>query len=154
MKRTLLVALLAFPASFAVGCGGSSPQEMMAACQDDPRADAYVPGLKKTGKSGLFQAELTAADPAPPDRGDNAWTVRLTDAAGQPVVGATIEAKPFMPDHGHGSTPMFGTVTDQGDGTYRITSLNLFMAGYWQVTLTIQAGDQSDQLVYGFCIEG
>lgn len=156
MKRISVawfVALLAAPALAMAGCGGSSSQQQATTCPNDPRADTYVPGLMKMGKGEVFQAELVASDPAPPDRGDNAWTIKLSDAEGQPVVGATIDVKPFMPDHGHG-TPVPAVVTDQGDGSYQLTPINLFMAGYWQVTLTIQAGGQSDQIVYGFCIEG
>mgnify|MGYP001552691117 CR=1 FL=1 len=105
------------------------------------------------GKNGVFETKLMASDPAPPDRGNNTWTVAVSDASGPPVTGATIDVKPYMPDHGHG-TPIIATVTDKGDGSYLITPVNLFMVGLWQVTLTIDQAGKSDQVVYDFCIEG
>jgi hypothetical protein len=46
-------------------------------------------------------------------------------------------------------------VTPTGsDGTYAITPLYLFMAGYWEVTLTIQVGATRDDVVFPVCISG
>jgi hypothetical protein len=71
------------------------------------------------------------------------------------MTGAGITAKPFMPDHGHGSS-VTPSVTPMGsDGTYQVTDLDLFMPGIWQVTLTITpASGPADSVVFSFCVDG
>jgi hypothetical protein len=124
---------------------------MMSFCEDEDRADAFTAGLRKTGE----RATLTVVDavPAMPGRGDNVWTLAVTDASGAPMEGETLDAKPWMPDHGHG-TPVEEQVTDLGGGEYEITSLNLFMPGLWVVTLDVtNADDETDEVVISVCIE-
>jgi len=120
-------------------------------CVNDKRADTYTANLAKAGKAQKVNATLTADDPAPPARGLNHWTVRLTDATGAPVTGA-LTVKPYMPDHGHPSSTQ-PVVTSKGDGTYDIAAINLFMPGLWQVTLSTD-GPSADDVVYSFCIQG
>lgn len=121
-------------------------------CATDPRAQSFTPGLAQSGKSGVLHAKLLDIAPAPTAKGDNAWTLALFDAAGAPVDGATISVKPFMPDHGHGSsiTPL---VTPAGSGKYGISRLNLFMPGLWQITFNVQTSAGAvDSIVYSFCV--
>lgn len=119
-------------------------------CASETRDDTYVAGLEKTSASGKLRVSLLDASPAPPQKGDNVWTIAVRDAADAPIDGATITMTPFMPDHGHGSavTPV---VTPAGEtGKYTIDKIYLPMAGYWE--MTIRLGDE--QVVFGFCIEG
>jgi hypothetical protein len=133
--------------------GGTTTETSI--CAGDPRATSYTVGLSAKATDGAYAVTFVDAMPAPPTKGDNTWTVKITDSAGNPVDGATVTAKPFMPDHAHGSsiTPQ---VTPMGtDGTYEVTLLDLFMPGIWQVTLTITpASGAADNVVFTFCVDG
>ena len=122
-------------------------------CQNDPRVDPYTANLTKPGSGKAFQFVLVSGDPAPPAKGNNTWQLSITDPSGAPVDGATIDVKPFMPEHGHG-TSVTPTVTAAGGGKYTVTPLYLFMPGLWQVTITATKGSTSDRAVFSFCIEG
>lgn len=126
-------------------------------CENEPGLDTYVANLTKTGKAGTSFV-LVAGDPAPPQRGMNTWTLKVTDAAGKALAGATLGVKPFMPQHGHGSSQE-PQIQDNGDGTYTIGNLYLFMPGLWTITITATAagaGDAGagDSAVFTFCIAG
>lgn len=123
-------------------------------CQSDPRDDTYAPNLTKPGKAGLFQFVLVSATPGPPALDNNTWILKVLDAGGNPVQGVSLASiTPFMPDHGHGTsaTPQ---ATPNGDGTFTIKPLYLYMAGLWQITIVAQAGTQKDSAVLSFCIAG
>ena len=127
------------------------------ACQADPDIVAYAPNLAKTGASGLIQFVLTSADPAPPSKGNNIWTLKLLDSSGQPITDATMSPtgggiKTWMPFMRHGLS-ILPSEKSNGDGTYTIGSLNLTMAGVWQVTFTAKTGSISDSAVFTFCVE-
>ena len=93
--------------------------------------------------------------PAPPAKGLNAWTLALTDATGSPMSGATITVKPYMPDHGHGSSIVPAVTPMSAAGTYQVTLLDLFMAGIWTVTFTITPpSGPVESLVFSFCVDG
>lgn len=115
----------------------------------------YAVGLTQAGEKGLFSVKLTAAEPAPPNRGDNTWTVQVLDANGSPATDATIsKATPFMPDHGHGSSISAVIGAADADAQTTISSIDLMMPGVWTVTLDIESDDQSDKAVFAFCIDG
>ena len=60
----------------------------------------------------------------------------------------------FMPDHGHPSS-VKPAATDVGGGMYEVTPLYLFMAGYWEVTLTfVPPGGVKQAIVFPLCISG
>jgi hypothetical protein len=130
------------------------PDGDIVGCQTDPRDDTYAPNLTKQGQSGNFQFVLVSANPEPPAIDGNTWVVKLLDASGSPVPGATFTSiKPWMPDHGHGSSAVPGAA-DNHDGTYTIQPLYFFMAGLWQVTFAVQANGKSDSAVFSFCVQG
>ncbi len=122
-------------------------------CQNDPRADTFVAKLERTGAAATMKFSLVAGDPAPPTRGINKWRVSITDMSGTAVPAATVTAKPFMPDHGHG-TSIRPVVTPDDAGSYAIDPLYFFMPGLWQVTLDVQNGAAKDSVVYTFCVPG
>ncbi|HKQ71319.1 MAG TPA: FixH family protein, partial [Polyangiaceae bacterium] len=102
--------------------------------------------------------QLVAAEPAPPARGRNVWTLTVTDAAGVPMPDVAIKAKPSMPDHAHSAdTP---TITPMGGGTFRVEGLLFFMGGVWQVQFEVYSsqadqddgGAPIDRVDYLFCI--
>jgi len=130
------------------------PDGDLVGCATDPRDDTYAAGMMKPGTQGNFQFVLMTANPGPPGLDANTWTVKLQDMGGAPVPGATFATiKPWMPDHGHGSTAT-PTVTDNGDGTYTVDDLYFFMAGLWQVPLTVQVNGKGDTVTFSFCVAG
>jgi len=120
-------------------------------CEDDERAEAFTANMAKMGER--HTVTIVEATPAEPGRGDNTWTIMLVDGNGNPEEGATVDLRPWMPDHGHGS-PVEEKVTDLGGGQYKVESLNLFMAGLWQVTFDVSATpeDDPDEVMFSICI--
>jgi hypothetical protein len=122
-------------------------------CAAETRDDDFAIGLSKSGP--LIQAAFVSADPAPPIKGDNTWVLSFSDLEGQPLAELGIVALPMMPDHGHG-TPIPTVVTAlDTPGQYEITPVNLFMAGYWQITfdVTLPNDGGQDSVMFGFCVE-
>jgi hypothetical protein len=155
---TLLLAPLVLPACSGGGGspdGGPDAGAVVITCQNDPRVSAYTPGMSVASPDGTLHFALEQGDPAPPARGTNTWTVKLSDASGNPPAGVQLEAVPFMPDHGHGSS-VTPTATANGDGTWTIDNLYFFMPGVWRITLTAAPPDggagESGQFL--FCVPG
>ena len=122
-------------------------------CAAEKRADVFQAGLKKATSSGV-SVSLVEASPAPPSKGDNLWTLRLADAQGAAIDGATVTLVPFMPDHGHGSA-VKPTVTSTGsDGKYSVSRVYLPMAGFWEITVTVVRAGAAEEARFGFCIDG
>lgn len=121
---------------------------MEAMCDVEDRDDDFALGLAHEGAS--MQFSIADADPAMPIRGDNAWTVAIADASGAPMDGMAVSVRPWMPDHGHG-TPVQAQITALEDGQYEIAPLNLFMAGYWEVT--VSTAEPEDSVVFKVCVE-
>lgn len=122
-------------------------------CANDPRKDTYTANLEKAGASGVYRFTLLSATPAPPIRGTNSWSLRLTDTSGAVLSGATVDISPYMPDHGHGPS-VKAAATEEGDHSYTVAPLYFFMPGLWQVTFKASVADKSDTAVFTFCVEG
>jgi hypothetical protein len=138
-----------------VACGGSSGGSGDAGetvnCQSDPRVLAYAPPVTVQSQAKTMKFTLNQSSPAPPARGTDTWNIHVTDANGAALPSLTLNAKPFMPDHGHGPavTP---SVDNKGGGDYAATNLYFFMPGVWQVTFTAQGS--TDSAVFTFCVPG
>jgi hypothetical protein len=127
---------------------------MLFSCATEARALPYAPNLARSSDSGAFTVRLVSSDPAPPARGTETWTVAVVDQSGAPQDGLAIKVTPFMPDHNHG-TSVKAAVTAAGAGTYTMSPLYLYMAGYWEVTLNLQtAGGTKDSVMFPVCIPG
>ncbi len=150
--RALAVLLLA---AAVAGCGDEPPPDPRTNCAEDPRADTFVAGLEKASTDGT-KVRMLEATPGPPDRGDNMWLFQVVDASGAMMDGATVVVKPFMPEHGHGSTPAEFTATAVGsEGKYNVGPVNFFMPGLWELTVKVTpAGLSEQQVKFGFCVEG
>jgi hypothetical protein len=171
VSSALFAAIGLLVASSAAGCGGdtaggtgggsstaassSTGTTVEAACAHDTRIVPYAVGVEAKATDGALTVHFMDANPAPPTKGNNTWTVQLLDKDGKPVNGATIVTKPFMPDHNHGSS-IKPTATAKGtDGTYEINPVNLFMPGVWQITFAVTTpGGLDDSAVVSFCIDG
>jgi len=115
-------------------------------CAAETRATPYQPGMQVTSANGMFIVKLlsntfTDASGTTKDeafvKGIDVWSVQ-TDLASTmaPMDGLAISVAPYMPDHLHGTTPV-GVMPVGSDGKYTFSPVNLYMAGYWTVTLTI-----------------
>ncbi len=146
--------------ALALGCGSSSegPGNTtpdagdLITCQNDPRAMTYASGLSVTSTSGTRKYVLLSANPAPPARGTDTWSIKITDAGGTAQPGLTVGVLPFMPDHGHG-TSVNASVTANQDGTYTVAPLYFFMPGVWRITFWI-GSNQADVGEFFFCVPG
>ncbi len=73
-------------------------------CGED--GDHYMAGMVANGADGLVDVILVSADPGPPEKGDNLLVLSLTSTADDLALeGATVVLRPWMPEHGHGSSP-------------------------------------------------
>lgn len=153
MNRVLVAIALVGAACGAEDGGGDDDGALR--CDEEPRASVYSPGMVELGADGVLAVALVDAQPAPPDKGDNAWVIEVRDAATDEVVdGAVVTAEPFMPDHGHG-TPIAPEVADgDGAGRYVIERINLWMPGLWEVRVGVAGGERADRVVFAFCVEG
>lgn len=122
-------------------------------CETNPLALKYAENLERVGAAKAFKFILVKADPGPPLRGTNTWKVKVTDASGGAVSGLTLEALPFMPEHGHG-TSIEAKATLEADGTFTVTPLTFFMPGLWRTTLTAKAAATTDSAEFYFCVAG
>jgi hypothetical protein len=153
----LAIGLAAAVALATAGCSGSNVTEPidsgpLYSCATETRAVPYAPNLTRTSTAGTYTAVLVTADPAPPIKGDNTWTVRILDANQMPVDGLSITPSANMPDHNHPPS-VKASVTPAGNGSYTVMPLYLFMAGFWEVTLTLQPpGGAKDSVIFPICI--
>jgi hypothetical protein len=156
----------ALPSFFAVvlvavaACSSSSggapgvPMTNAASCPNWTQPlDAYGgPAVEHEGDAGALRFVLTDITPAPPALGTLTWTLQLRDASGQPVKDATFTTiGTRMPQHTHGSTAR-PVPTNNGDGTYTIDNLYLYMQGVWQVTLEAKTPATTDETVFTLCL--
>ncbi len=151
MVRTALLCLLLIP---VVGCPTADDDDGHV-CGDLTRAMTYTAGLEAQGADAALAMSLTVAVPAPPDVGDNVWTVQVLDASATPAAGCTATVTAFMPDHGHGAAaaPTWGEDAAV-IGQYTVDGIDMFMPGYWELTFDLDCGGTTDSVVYGFCAEG
>ncbi|MGE0870158.1 MAG: FixH family protein [Kofleriaceae bacterium] len=125
-------------------------------CAADDRGEEFVIGLHKAGQDGKLDFTLMSADPAPPMRGKNTWTLQVKAMSGgvpgNPVTDATMIVTPFMPDHQHsaGIPVMIEALPDVGQ--YKLSPLNLWMPGVWETTIEATADGNTDTVVFTFCL--
>lgn len=119
---------------------------------DDPRIDEFMVGTSVDGER--VRVTIVDATPAEPFRGDNAWTVMLTDLSDAPLKDASLEVQPWMPDHGHG-TSVGADVTERGEGELHVDPINLWMAGLWEVRFLVTLGDEPtpETVVLTVCVD-
>ncbi|MCP4803816.1 MAG: FixH family protein [Proteobacteria bacterium] len=108
--------------------------------------ETYSDGMEKDGATYTF---ALVSDPSPPDKGDNIWTITVTEG-GAAAEGLAVEIEPFMSEHGHGTNPATFAATEGDAGVYTGEPMDLFMGGIWDIT--VRAGD--DEVSWQFCLEG
>jgi len=115
------------------------------------RGETFSAGMTKTGEQGM-SFTLVSADPAPPQQYTNVWIIELKEPSGAPLTAGTVTAKPWMPDHNHGS-PKPIVVTELGEGRYELNPVSLSMPGLWETMIEATTSDGIiDRVVSAFCI--
>lgn len=122
-------------------------------CEAEERDDEYTLGLEKSG--AVVRVQFVDAMPAPPDRGDNTWTLRVLDlATGEPMQDVALVVDPYMPDHMHSTSIPVQVTPMEEPGVVQLDPVNLFMPGLWQVKLAfVLPEQQSDRVVFSFCVD-
>ena len=171
------VAVLGGLASVAAGCGsggssktgsGLSTDALFAVCANTPAVDVK-PGIAVTSASGSYTATLQSATTTDnlghmttgAGIGLDVFTIAVTaNADGGAATAAdgvimtipTDVTDPYMPIHGHGGGGP--VITTQGGGTFAVSNLDFFMAGWWQLYLDAQpaAGAAKDRVTFDICI--
>ena len=75
--------------------------------------------------------------PASTKSGVNAFDLRITDREGNPAPGDEVVVEPAMPQMGHAIAPL--TAGPLEPGHYRVGDVGLFMAGQWEITVSLSA---------------
>jgi hypothetical protein len=153
--------VLSFAVAAVAACGSSETPpdaDEALACVNSRRGDDYAVGLHRAGTAGLLDFKFVSADPAPPARNLNTWVLQVSSIAngmvGAPATGATMTVYPYMPDHKHGAGAYTVQVQAMPDaGQYKLTQINTWMPGYWEVTIMADVGGMQDTVVFKFCIQ-
>lgn len=141
---TAILAMLAVSAC-EVEPGTETPGDPSRDCGDGP-LDELTASLSRTTTEGGYEVVIVSATPAPPDVGFNDWVVEVDGAD-------DVGVRPWMPLHGHGSPQaVYPGVLD--DGQWRVTGMELTMAGLWELTVQVDGDAGPDEALFRFCLEG
>lgn len=149
--------------AIAIGCTSGDDAVTLGDGSGDPvenpntdcsGAETFRIGVSHGSSASAATVAVSAAAPTPPDVGDNAWSIAVTDDAGAPVSGLSVEVTPWMPLHNHGLTPPAYLGTETDPGTYTIETFDLIMPGLWQFTVDLAPDGDPDTAVFLFCAEG
>lgn len=146
--RPLLVPLLLLLGACGDGVkldSGGTP--LPEGCSGAGTPDTYVQGLARDTVGGITIAFLDAS-PAPPDVGDNTFTMDVDAPSG-----SVVRVRPWMPLHGHGVTGEWVTATEAG-GAWQFEDIDLFMPGLWEFVFTVDSTDKDTGALFRFCLEG
>jgi hypothetical protein len=107
-------------------CGGAPPSS---ASNSFPVQSLVV----LNSDSGQARVEVRTAPDQPPTRGNVSMQLSITDVTtGAPQTGLYLNAVPWMPAMGHG-TSVTPTIVETSPGIYDLENLVLFMPGTWQI---------------------
>lgn len=158
MNRLVMCAALAA----ALGaCGGEESDGPVAGerlCDAETRALTYAPGLTEPTDGGTFTVRLVdnrfEGQPGAPDRGDNVTVFEVVDGQGAPVADSAVTLRPWMPDHGHGTTPLLHDGQSEEAGRFTVGPYFLHMGGFWELGVSVTSGETTETAIFGFCVEG
>jgi hypothetical protein len=113
----------------------------MLGCAETRPAESHTfpvePLVVVMSRSGELELTAWTAPLQPPTRGMCSVKLAIEQVgSGAAVSGLELEVVPEMPSMGHG-TPTVPKSAETGPGTYRVTDVNLFMAGRWDLRITL-----------------
>lgn len=82
-----------------------------------------------------------------------AWTLRVTDAAGTPVTGAHLNLSGGMPRHGHGLPSQPRVRGESAPGEYRVEGLQFSMPGWWELHVYVSRDRREDIATFNLVLE-
>lgn len=98
--------------------------------------------------TGPYLVQLTGE---PPRVGISPVTVEISGNGGQPPTPDSVTFEPAMPQMGHATPPVAAVA--QGHGRYR-ADVDLYMAGQWEITVRMTAGDKMHEAVLSVTTNG
>lgn len=148
MLRFASIAILLAGCAKGPGLEDSGSTSVDKACDDGVPPDTYVAGLTRSTTDGSFTVTLDDALPSPPDVGMNTFVATVDAPAG-----SLVRLRPWMPLHGHGSSPEWWNGTEAA-GVWTFEDVNLHMAGLWELRFTVDSNDADTGALFRFCLEG
>lgn len=146
MKKLMAVLILVAAAAATTGCA----HLMMMTDNGAKKPAASEFGLGPRAGS-LYIATL---EPLQPLRTRKLQTVhvRVVDATGRPVDGATIAIDGGMPQHGHGLPTRPRVTRNLGDGIYEIEGVRFNMGGWWEFKLAVTTPAAADTVTFNLSL--
>lgn len=135
VSASLLVGLVP-----ACGAGGTSPTGF------DPEHPPTTPPMVTLASEGGTWTIGMWVFPEPARRGPVDVLFAISDQAGAPVDGLSVQTQPWMPAHGHGAATS-PVVAGLGEGRYWAMPINFYMPGRWELRTTL-AGDVTERVVF------
>lgn len=116
----------------------------------EPLADVVLVARDASVDASLT---LVSATPIRPIVGNNSWVFELR-IDGELATGLApgVTVTPFMPDHGHG-TPTVVRIEEVNTGQYQFEPVHTRMAGYWEVTVLVEAQAFDLTFVIKVCVD-
>ncbi|MBL1434803.1 MAG: FixH family protein [Rhodobacteraceae bacterium] len=103
--------------------------------------------------AGHFMVSISPEDAAYQRNTIHTWIVEIATPDGALVEDAEILIDGGMPQHGHG-LPTNPLMTEfLGEGRYKIEGVRFNMRGWWELKLTITAGEISDSITFNLVMK-
>lgn len=147
MKTAIRAAVVVTAAMLSVGCGHMLGHWLGFGDPAIRPADSEFGRGPRTSQQQRYTATLQPVEVLRVRRLQTV-SVRVTDAQGQPVDGATITVDGGMPEHGHGLPTQPRVTRALGDGVYEIEGLRFSMGGWWELKLAIASSAGSDNVTF------
>jgi hypothetical protein len=80
------------------------------------------------------------------------WVFHVENADGESIEGATVSVTGGMPQHNHGLPTLPRMTESLGNGDYVLEGMRFHMNGYWELTVTVEAGGRRDTVVISLTI--
>ena len=81
-----------------------------------------------------------------------AFAVRIVDANGRPIDGASIAVDGGMPEHNHGLPTQPRVTKSLGGGVYEIDGVRFSMGGWWELKLAIDSPAGADSVTFNLSL--
>ncbi|MEO0422122.1 MAG: FixH family protein [Pseudomonadota bacterium] len=120
---------------------------------DDGIPQSLDPVASKLTEGGHFRISLQAPPEGPQINRLLTYTIAVDDPEGTPVEGAQLDFVGGMPLHDHGfpTSPAIGAPV--APGRYPLEGLRFGMKGWWQLVLSVQAGQVTDTVTFDIAVE-
>ncbi|TCO48148.1 FixH family protein [Actinocrispum wychmicini] len=101
-----------------------------------------------TADTAQHSVQLSVDDPK---QGANSIGLHITDHTGRPVTVDSVVVEPVMPQMGHALTPV--TAGAEAPGSYRAPDTELPMPGQWEITVSLRAAGDTEQVVFPLLVK-